>query len=844
MSKLKTKWWAKAVAAVLCIFSVLLGTTSFFAMLFEAEVTTEDLSRYMNEHIADNYAAAILNAYSEAADEAQFVSTIHKMVDPKLKFAIVKATEANMYEDAKKTAYGIGAFEKGAQYLYGDAKTVEKADYVYGGGENYYYKYSLNSLISMLTNGYVSGYRVGPEESGVENVQWICYDADTGIFYYATDSGFYPVHAVVINTEKKQVRYELTELSVEEYTILTNGKKESVQIEDDIDSIVVYKYVDMFGNVLEKDSSKWVTVQLENASCVERELIEEEYLVYDDPGNLILKVDNLEFFTEQGLVHGYENSHVQDGMLVHEDLNQQVYYYVFSYVDDTVSGSSFYSFFDEAKEWIAIWESFVHYAVILEVLSVLVFFACFIFLMYAAGARAGKEEVQLGLLDRIWFEVISLGAFLLDLGIGALFAFFFTEGYFKTINFITIETELAFLFCLVILLYCMTIATRVKAHSFWRYTFLYWCYKIVKKIWGKCFGTLVSVWQFLREGHKKRKEFYRSHVSLMWRAVVGLVLASLVFVISFALLCVGGFQDELYVLWVFIFLILMWLFTLAFVMQVTKLREGGERIASGDLSTPIDTKGLKGGFKSHAENINKVSEGIAQAVERQMKSERFKTELITNVSHDIKTPLTSIINYVDLIKKEKIEDEKLQEYIEVLDRQSSRLKKLIEDLMEASKASTGNLAVNFESCDARVLLTQIVGEFEEKTKASQLDMIVENPKEAVHICVDSRHIWRVFDNLLNNICKYAQPSTRVYINLVQEGNEAVITFKNISKYQLNITSEELLERFVRGDSSRNTEGSGLGLSIAQSLTNLMKGTLTLAVDGDLFKVTLRFPIVQ
>jgi signal transduction histidine kinase len=245
----------------------------------------------------------------------------------------------------------------------------------------------------------------------------------------------------------------------------------------------------------------------------------------------------------------------------------------------------------------------------------------------------------------------------------------------------------------------------------------------------------------------------------------------------------------------------------------------------------------------HAENINRAGDGVASAVEKQMKSEHFKTELITNVSHDIKTPLTSIINYVDLLQKENPENETEKEYLEVLARQSARLKKLIEDLMEASKASTGNLAVNFETCDARVLLTQIVGEFEEKTAANQLELIVDNPKEALHIRVDSRHIWRVFDNLLGNICKYAQPGTRVYISLVREGGDAVISFKNISKYRLNITSEELMERFVRGDSSRNTEGSGLGLSIAQSLTNLMNGTMELSVDGDLFKVVLRFPVV-
>ena len=321
-----------------------------------------------------------------------------------------------------------------------------------------------------------------------------------------------------------------------------------------------------------------------------------------------------------------------------------------------------------------------------------------------------------------------------------------------------------------------------------------------------------------------------------------LTVVTLIGLITFAIFCVEGYYDELYVIWFLMVTLLLWGVVLSVVLQMVRIQEGGRRIAQGDLSEPIDTKGLYWTFKEHAQNINKVSDGIALAVEKQMKSERFKTELITNVSHDIKTPLTSIINYVDLIKKEDIKDETLIEYVDVLDRQSARLKKLIEDLMEASKASTGNLAVNFSECDARVLLTQIVGEFEEKTNASQLEMIVKSPEEPVNVMVDSRHIWRVFDNLLVNICKYAQPGPRVYITLEQIGNDAVITFKNISKYQLNISSEELMERFVRGDSSRNTEGSGLGLNIAQSLTNLMNGTLELAVDGDLFKVILKFPV--
>ena len=200
----------------------------------------------------------------------------------------------------------------------------------------------------------------------------------------------------------------------------------------------------------------------------------------------------------------------------------------------------------------------------------------------------------------------------------------------------------------------------------------------------------------------------------------------------------------------------------------------------------------------------------------------------------------SIINYVDLLEKEEIPNENAKEYLEVLERQSARLKKLIEDLIEASKASSGSLSVNLEKLEAGVFLVQTVGEFKEKTEKNKLDLQIKKPEEPIYIMADGRHFWRVIDNLMNNICKYAQPETRVYINLEQTGEKVQITFRNTSRYPLNISSEELMERFVRGDSSRNTEGNGLGLSIAGSLMELMHGKMYLVVDGDLFKVVLEF----
>ena len=275
-----------------------------------------------------------------------------------------------------------------------------------------------------------------------------------------------------------------------------------------------------------------------------------------------------------------------------------------------------------------------------------------------------------------------------------------------------------------------------------------------------------------------------------------------------------------------------------------KLQEASKALADGDLSYQIDTSKMFGDFKNYGELLNSISKGMAIAVEERIKSERMKTELITNVSHDIKTPLTSIINYTDLISKEPCDNKKINEYSSVLLQQSERLKRLIDDLVEASKASTGNLEVNLAPCEANILLTQVVGEYSEKIQNKSLELITNQPESIIMIMADGRRLWRVFDNLMNNICKYSQSGTRVYLSLEKQGNEAVITFKNTSRLSLNISADELMERFVRGDSSRNTEGNGLGLSIAKSLTELQNGKLELYIDGDLFKVILKFPIIK
>lgn len=271
------------------------------------------------------------------------------------------------------------------------------------------------------------------------------------------------------------------------------------------------------------------------------------------------------------------------------------------------------------------------------------------------------------------------------------------------------------------------------------------------------------------------------------------------------------------------------------------LQKGGEKLAEGDLSQSIDTRPLIGDFKRYGQRMNDLRTGMERAVQEQTKAERMKTELITNVSHDIKTPLTSIINYVDLLQKVDVQPETAREYIAVLDRQSRRLKKLTEDLVEASKASSGALPVELQPTDVAVLFDQIVGEYQERLADCRLTLVARPPETPVSVWADGKLLSRVMDNLVSNICKYALEDTRVYVVAASDAETVTISFKNVSRAELNISPDELMERFVRGDASRHTEGSGLGLSIAGSLVRLMNGTFALSIDGDLFRADVTLP---
>ena len=312
--------------------------------------------------------------------------------------------------------------------------------------------------------------------------------------------------------------------------------------------------------------------------------------------------------------------------------------------------------------------------------------------------------------------------------------------------------------------------------------------------------------------------FYHGHGALKY--IVGILLCVVLVVLD-----LWGFHYMFHSAW-----------------EMDKITEAVDNLSSGDTSYQIDTSLFSGKEKDLAENLNNISHGMEDVLQEQVKSERLKADLITNVSHDIKTPLTSIINYVDLIKREHIQDPKIQSYLSVLEQKSQRLKNLTEDLVEASKASSGNVKLEISDLNFTELVQQTGGEFEEKFAARRLDLVTHIPDGRLIIQADGRRLWRILENLYNNACKYAMEGSRVYVDLKEEDGMAVFTIKNVSESPLNIDASELTERFVRGDVARTTEGSGLGLSIAKNLTLLQKGTFDIIIDGDLFKALVAFPV--
>ena len=447
-----------------------------------------------------------------------------------------------------------------------------------------------------------------------------------------------------------------------------------------------------------------------------------------------------------------------------------------------------------------------------------------VFLARAAGHRVGREETVAGWQEKIPFDLyaaVVLGGSAMLVAAAASG----TEDTFQGFEPIMIAVVLACCAAAyaLFLAFWMTLCARVKLGRWWENTVCCWLLRLCRRILRWCWRVLCRAWGALAG-------FVRG-IPLVWRTAVGCcVIGVLLFALE------SNHADGLLLMLIALLSVAACLLS----MQLRRLQKGGEALAAGDLTSQVDTSHMYFDLKRHGENLNAISRGMSIAVEQKLKSERLKTELITNVSHDIKTPLTSIVNYVDLLQREHTPEQE-REYLAVLDRQAHKLKKLTVDLVEMSKASTGNIPCHIARRSVRELIDQTVGEYAEKLSAARLEPVVTLPDEELYCLCDGALMWRVLDNLLSNACKYACAGTRLYIAARREGETVAFSFKNISRDALNVDPDELLERFVRGDSSRTTEGSGLGLNIAKSLVELQKGTFSIAIDGDLFKVGFILP---
>ena len=509
--------------------------------------------------------------------------------------------------------------------------------------------------------------------------------------------------------------------------------------------------------------------------------------------------------------------------------------------------------------------------------SLLVFALLAVYLCCAAGRKPGTDVVRAGGLNRI---PLDLYAFLVVLGVGCIGVVFVEEADYlleleRTLA-LTIVGYGGYCCALMIVGFCFAFAAQVKTPEYfwwrnslcgrffslfilacrwcWKQWLRVWhwlpkavrwvwnlaarifraCWKLVLWTWNLVMGILGTVWGFVaRWGKACGRWIGRMYgmLPLVWQWLVAIPLLFFLLLINIGSASPAGILLRMGI---------VLLATVYLASAFGTLLAGVRRMCDGDLGTKVDDKMLVGCFREFADSLNGLSDAALVAAREQLKSERMRTELITNVSHDIKTPLTSIINYVDLLQYPHTPEQE-KEYLAVLSRQSARMKKLIDDLMEMSKAASGSLPVEITQVDAGEAINQALGEFADKLAAADLTPVFRQPEEPILMMADGRLAWRAMSNLLSNAVKYALPGTRLYIDLSRAGSSVMISMKNISREQLNVSADELMERFVRGDTSRNTEGSGLGLNIAKSLMELQKGQLQLLGDGDLIKATLIFP---
>lgn len=452
------------------------------------------------------------------------------------------------------------------------------------------------------------------------------------------------------------------------------------------------------------------------------------------------------------------------------------------------------------------------------ILSIGLLIIIIIYLFWSIGHKEGEVGITLNSIDKIPYEILVFVCLMI---LSVALSVVVNIG--GTINYVILLV--GFLGYLVCYAMCAVIGVttikRIKAKKFIKSFLIY-------KIGKWCFDKIQGWLRAINQNATENKRIFWYYLLFI---IISIMLVSL-FYTGIAIILLIGF-------WIWAYYQIK-----KYILEQEKIKNALKDIYEGKSNdVHLNESELKGALKEMAIYVNDIASGFSNAINESLKSERLKTELITNVSHDIKTPLTSIINYVDLLKKENIQDEKVKEYIDILDKKSQRLKKLTEDLVEASKVSSGNVKLNLENINIKELFNQTIGEFKDRFEEKNLIIETTIPNDNIKINADSRYLYRIIENLFSNITKYALEGSRVYIDIIEKGKIVDISIKNISKDKLNISSDELMQRFVRGDKSRYTEGSGLGLSIAKSLTELQGGTFDIIIDGDLFKVHIIWPKV-
>lgn len=481
---------------------------------------------------------------------------------------------------------------------------------------------------------------------------------------------------------------------------------------------------------------------------------------------------------------------------------------------------------------------FLRYSIISLAAGALLFLVSAVWLAFAAGKRPEDEELHQAAFDR-WKTEIAAAVVILLWGVVTWIAIgggYVAGSWQEVSTAVSYYTELyggVPQFYSALFTNGLGLADITSVFMYGVFTFLcfFWGYtSLVRRIKAKSMWKGSLLCAVISFGRRVMEAW-----SVTARA--GVILLAFLFILWLAILAHTG---ATVILALAASIAAAW-FVLSSAMAKSRIRKGIEEIASGNLEHRIELNGLRGADKELAEKVNDIGSGLNRAVDEAMRNERLKTDLITNVSHDIKTPLTSIINYVDILKRSNIADEKIRGYLDILEAKAQRLKTLTEDVVEASKVSSGNITLEYMDMDLRELIQQTEGELAEKFAARRLTVVLNMPEEPAVIHVDGRRMWRVLENIFGNAAKYAMPGTRVYADLTLNDSQVMFSLKNVSEQQLNFSADELTERFIRGDISRSTEGSGLGLSIAKSLTTMQGGEFELYLDGDLFRVNIRFP---